>query len=218
MKELEDQLRRAEDEEQFQVVGTLAREVLISLAQAVYDRSIHGVIEDGIEPSETDARRMLEAYIDHELRGGSNEEARQFAKTAIKLAPAVAHKRTATQREARLCAVVTESMIRVVEVFANRGRDAQEWVGVEARGRYFAWDGPTLHALEDRQPQPTPPFVIEAVREAGMTPSFGNRDRLPEARAKGALHVYETDRRTWRRELLYADDGRQVLLVKPTKR
>lgn len=72
--EMSERLRTSETEEQFQTVGTLAREVLISWAQAVYDRELHGVIEDGKEPSETDSRRMLEAYIERELQGGPNEE------------------------------------------------------------------------------------------------------------------------------------------------
>ena len=79
-REMDDRLRAAETEEQCQAVGGLAREVLISLAQAVYDRDLHGVIENGTVPSDTDARRMLEAYIERELQGGANEETRRFAK------------------------------------------------------------------------------------------------------------------------------------------
>jgi hypothetical protein len=54
-------LETATSEEDFQGVGLLCREVLISLAQAVYVPELHPT-SDGVEPSETDAKRMLEAY------------------------------------------------------------------------------------------------------------------------------------------------------------
>jgi hypothetical protein len=212
---MDERLRTADTEEQFQTVGALAREVLIWLAQTVYDRELHGVLEDGKDPSDTDARRMLEAYIERELKGGTNEETRRFAKAAIALAPAVAHKRTATRREATLCAVATETMIQVVEVLANVSRTDDEWVGVEVDGRYIAWEGPNLHALLDRPPLGATQAMEAAIRAVGMTPSYGRRDRLHHHLAQGAHQVYETDRRSWRKELLYRDDGRAVLLVTP---
>ena len=39
-------------------------------------------------------------------------------------------------------------------------------------------------------------------------------DHLNHHVAKGWHQLFETDRRTWRRELLYMGDGRQILLVK----
>ena len=58
----------------------------------------------------------------------------------------------------------------------------------------------------------TPPD--DALRHVGMTPSYGERDRLNQHLAKGGHQVFETDKRQWRRELLYKGDGRAVLLVK----
>src|SRR5262249_20342839 len=52
-------LEQAENEEQFQAVGLLCRETLISLAQVVYDSQRHPS-EDGVAPSKTDAKRMLD--------------------------------------------------------------------------------------------------------------------------------------------------------------
>jgi hypothetical protein len=54
-------LELASAEEDYQAVGLLCREVIISLAQAVFDPTIHKII-DGVEASKTDANRMLEAY------------------------------------------------------------------------------------------------------------------------------------------------------------
>lgn len=48
--------------EQFQAVGTLCRELIITLAQTVYKEENHPS-EDGVVISKTDANRMLDAYI-----------------------------------------------------------------------------------------------------------------------------------------------------------
>ena len=55
-------LSAASDEEDFQAIGLICREIMISLATAVYRREDHQTI-DGTEPSSTDASRQLEAYI-----------------------------------------------------------------------------------------------------------------------------------------------------------
>src|SRR3990172_12750524 len=93
------QLRRADSSEEFQAVGLFCRESLISLAQAVFDSSRHKS-EDGLEPSATDSRRMLDAFFSHQLSGGSNEEARRHARAAVSLADALVHPRTGTYRDA----------------------------------------------------------------------------------------------------------------------
>jgi hypothetical protein len=88
------QLRRADSPEDFQAVGLFCREILISLAQAVFDSSRHRS-EDGVEPSPTDSKRMLDAFLSSELSGGSNEEARRHARASASLADALVHRRTA---------------------------------------------------------------------------------------------------------------------------
>ena len=67
--ELRDRLASSTTEEQFQAVGLLCREALISLAQAVYVPERHPTL-DGVAPSPTDGKRMLEAYVAVELGGG----------------------------------------------------------------------------------------------------------------------------------------------------
>src|SRR5207244_4418552 len=110
----------------------------------------------------------------------SNEDIRRFAKSVVALAPAVAHKRTATPREAKLCAVATESMVRMVEVLADRPRAEGAWRGVNVGDRFFAWEGERLHLLPDWPPRAAPVGLEHALREAHMNPSYGNRDRLPQ--------------------------------------
>lgn len=121
--ELRDRLASARTEEQWQAVGHLCRDTLISLAQAVYVRERHPPL-DYIEPSDTDAKRMLEAYLAVELAGHGNEEARKHERSALDLANALQHRRTATFREAAICVEATTSVINVIAILAGR-RDPQ---------------------------------------------------------------------------------------------
>ncbi len=117
-------LVHAENEEDFQTVGLLCREAIISLAQAVYDVKKH-VSVDGVSPSKIDAKRMLENYIAAELVGISNETHRKFAKTTIQLAVDLQHKRTASFREATLCAEATRSIINTIAIMSGQ-RDPEK--------------------------------------------------------------------------------------------
>lgn len=103
----------------FQAVGLLCREVLISLAQATYDAERYPTT-DGVEPSDTDAGRMLEAMFGAELSGGANDQARKYAKAALNLAVALQHKRTADYRMAALCAEATLSVVNLCAILADR--------------------------------------------------------------------------------------------------
>ncbi len=111
-------LREATNEEQFQAVGLLCRETLISLAQAVYLPERHPTL-DGIAPSSTDAKRMLEAYIAIEIGGQANDEARSHAKASLKLALALQHNRTANFRTAALCAEATVSVVNIIGILSG---------------------------------------------------------------------------------------------------
>ena len=113
------QLEAARTEEEFQTVGLLCRETLISLAEAVYDPEKH-VTTDGITPSGTDANRMLSAYFAAELSGESNEAARADAKASLKLALALQHRRTASYRDAALCNEATRSAVNIVAIISGR--------------------------------------------------------------------------------------------------
>ena len=112
-------LETATNEEDFQAVGLLCREAIISLAQAVYDPESHQSL-DGVNPSETDAKRMLESYIAAELAGGSNEELRRYSKNTYKLAVVLQHKRNASFREAALCVEATRSIINIIAVISGQ--------------------------------------------------------------------------------------------------
>jgi hypothetical protein len=112
-------LAEAETEEQFQATGLVCREVLISLAQAVHDPARHPPL-DGTEPSQTDAKRMLETYIAVEFEGSSNEALRRHAKAAYTLAIDLQHRRTASFRDAALCVEATTSVVSVIAIISGR--------------------------------------------------------------------------------------------------
>jgi hypothetical protein len=122
--EVRRRLEQAETEEQFQAIGLLCREVLISLAQVVYDPERHPS-KDAVLPSDTNANRMLDSYISAELQGGPNEGVRRHAKAALSLANDLQHHRTANRREAALCAEATTSLVNIVAVISGR-RDRPE--------------------------------------------------------------------------------------------
>lgn len=108
-------LATAKTEEQFQGVGLICREFLISTAQAVYDTARHGTL-DGVKASTTDAKRMLEAYIASELGGSSNETMRKHAKAALELASQLVHRRTATFRDAAICIEASASVVNLIAI------------------------------------------------------------------------------------------------------
>lgn len=112
-------LEKARNEEQFQAIGLFCRETLISLAQIVYDSSKHPT-QNGVVPSNTDAKRMLEAYISTELAGGPNEYLRRHAKAALALANSLQHSRKANFRKAALCAEATTSVVNLVAIISGQ--------------------------------------------------------------------------------------------------
>jgi hypothetical protein len=111
-------LESATTEEQFQAVGLLCRELLISLAQAVFDPERHRTL-DGVRASDTDAKRMLEAYIAAEFAGSGNEHTRKHVKAACDLAVHLQHRRTASFREAAVCLEATTSTVNLIAIMAG---------------------------------------------------------------------------------------------------
>ena len=116
---MREQLASATDEEDYQAVGLLGRELFVSLAQAVYDPNIHPPTDD-TKPSDTDAKRMLDAVIASQLGGKSNETPRRYAKSALALANELVHKRTAEFQLAALCAEATASTINIIAIITGQ--------------------------------------------------------------------------------------------------
>jgi hypothetical protein len=119
LQEVRLRLDTAETEEQYQAVGLLCREVLISVAQEVYDPARHPSI-DGVAPSSSDAKRMLESIFENDLKGSESKEARAHARAAVGLSLALQHKRTADFRMAALCSEGTLSVVNMLAIVAGR--------------------------------------------------------------------------------------------------
>ena len=117
--EIKLRLVQASTEEQYQAVGLLCRETLISVAQVVYVEEDHPST-DGVKPSKTDAIRMLEAYISATLQGGTNEAIRKHAKASLALANDLTHRRTAEFRDAAMCAEATNSVVNIIAIISGR--------------------------------------------------------------------------------------------------
>jgi len=115
------QFGSASAEEDYQSIGLLCREVIISLAQAVFDPVRHPTL-DGVTASKTDANRMLEAYVAQEFPGDSYKEVRAHHRAALALALNLQHRRTATRQLAALCVEATASTVAVVSIIA-RGQE-----------------------------------------------------------------------------------------------
>lgn len=112
-------MARAKDEEQYQAIGLLCRELLISASQAVFDPTKHPTV-DGATASKTDAKRMFEAYIEASLAGGSNDHLRKHVRAAYDLAVHLQHRRTASFRDAAICVEATLSVVNIIAVIAGR--------------------------------------------------------------------------------------------------
>ena len=111
----------AKNEEDFQSIGLLCREVIISLAQAVYNPVVHGTEDEkGVKIGETDAVRMIGNYISIELSGSSNDELRAYAKNTNKLANRLTHERNATKKDMLLSVSSTIALINFIGIIAGK--------------------------------------------------------------------------------------------------
>lgn len=111
----------AYNEEDFQSVGLLCRECIISLAQAVYNPNIHGdTDEDGIKISNTDAVRMISNYLSKKLAGNKNEELRAYAKKTNKLANMLTHERNANKKDMMLTTSATIALINFIGILEDK--------------------------------------------------------------------------------------------------
>lgn len=111
----------AKNEEDFQTIGLLCRDVIISLAQAVYDPLKHGnTDEKGTIIGPSDAVRMLENYINFSLKGRHNKESRAYTKAVNDLANQLTHKRDATKKDMLLAISSTIALINFIGIIEDK--------------------------------------------------------------------------------------------------
>jgi hypothetical protein len=115
---LQSQLASAKAEPEFQAVGLLCREILVTLMQALHNVDLEHV--NRIEgKSLTDAKGLMEVYLAKHHNGGSNATLRKQMNASFDLANELQHKRTATRSHAFLCAEATEATVRIMCVLRN---------------------------------------------------------------------------------------------------
>ena len=111
----------ARNEEDFQQVGLLCRDVIISLAQAVYCPNTHGALdENGTAIGQDDAVRMIGNYIKSCLKGSSKEELRAYAKATNKLANNLVHRRNASKQDMLLSVSATIALINCIGILEKK--------------------------------------------------------------------------------------------------
>lgn len=111
----------AKNEEDFQEIGLLCRDVIISLAQAVYNPLIHSETDDhGTRIGSSDAVRMLGNYIDFSFMGKHNKELRVYAKATNDLANQLTHKRSATKKDMLLTISSTIALINFIGIIEGK--------------------------------------------------------------------------------------------------
>ncbi len=114
-------LATASTEEQFQEVGTLCRDGLISLAQSVFDPEQHAPLpDDDIDVSNTDVKRIMARFLESEFPGASNKHLRKCVDSTWDFANKVTHKRTATYRDAALCAQATFNLTGLIAIISGK--------------------------------------------------------------------------------------------------
>jgi hypothetical protein len=124
-------LESARTEEDYQGVGHRCREAIISLAQAVYRPGVHRS-PDGTDPSTSDAKRMIEAYLVTEQSGDGNKAARQLVRAAFDLANRVQHDRAATFVDAALCAEGAITAVNTIAILSGRRDEGRRETAVAA--------------------------------------------------------------------------------------
>ncbi len=112
---LKEVLTQANETADFQSVGMYGRELLMTLAQTVFDKEKHPS-PDGTDIGSADSKRMLEAYIHYCLHKRSKEREIKFAKSSIDFSNELTHNRTATQMDAELCYNAVLSTVHIIKV------------------------------------------------------------------------------------------------------
>lgn len=113
LEEIRSRLTASETEEQFQVVGMIVRETLITIAQQVFKSNKHPT-KDGVQESKTDAKRMLEVFLKYELKETS-EKTRKYTRASVDLGNQLTHERGATKRKATICLISISSIAAMVK-------------------------------------------------------------------------------------------------------
>ena len=111
----------ANTEIEYQNIGNSCRNLVISVAQIVFNPDIHGnTNKDGKVLSKTDAIGMLSNYFAYIFSGSKNELYRKYAKAANDLANMLTHKRNATKMDMLITVSATLSLVNLIGVIEGK--------------------------------------------------------------------------------------------------
>ena len=111
----------ANDVEDFQSIGVLCREVLVSLGQLVYNPALHGEDDEtGTKIGKADAERMFLAYFKYKLSGKHNKELRDYVKGVKGIANQLTNKDTSTRKDMLLTVSMTLSLINFIGILEDK--------------------------------------------------------------------------------------------------
>lgn len=113
LSQLRERYATARTTEDYQAVGLLCRDILISLGEGCYDHERHGGGK-GKEPSS--AMDKLDKVVSAEAAGGPNKQLRQLLKAAMELANNVQHDRAGTLDKAAVAAEATVAAVTLVRI------------------------------------------------------------------------------------------------------
>ena len=109
---MKEELDKADTGSRHQAVGLHGRELLMTLAQIVYDEKKHKH-PDGNPINSGQSVRMLEAYI-RSFSGVLTDETRAFARAAVSLSNNLTHDRNAGELGSELCYIAVVSTINII--------------------------------------------------------------------------------------------------------
>ena len=113
IEEMQNRFLVADTVEKFNAIAAIGRQVEIQIAKEVYRPEIHGTMDGDVEIGNADAKRMLQAYFNYELK--DSEKAYKMAKTILDLCNETTHDFDATKREALLCVSTVKSLASLVK-------------------------------------------------------------------------------------------------------
>ena len=93
----------------------------ISIAQQVFRKDEHPSI-DGTDIGSTDTKRMVDAYLSHELKDES-EKIVKYAKSAVDMCNQLTHDRNATKRAAAICIIGVSSIAALVKEISETEKE-----------------------------------------------------------------------------------------------
>lgn len=105
--------------DEFQKVGLIARDLIISLAHAVYDAQRHPS-QSGSSPGSHDAKQMINDYLAVEAPGSTHATVRKVVGAVLELAMQLQHTRASQRENAAICLEATAALVSIFEILENR--------------------------------------------------------------------------------------------------